>query len=164
MKKIELSKNKKNPKYKDLFALVDEEDFEKLNKYNWTAVKSFGIYYAIRMSSAVGCKKRLRIYMHREIINTEIVDHIDGNGLNNTRENLRATTARINRLNSKMNINNKSGYRGVHKGYKKWCAVVYIGGKRIVLGESKDPKECAKIYNNAVQEYYGTTAKLNIID
>jgi hypothetical protein len=72
-------------------AVVDEEDFDRLNKHKWYACKNGNTFYALRKSNVNG--KRLTILMHREILGLKPgdpgVDHRDGNGLNNRRKNLR---------------------------------------------------------------------------
>lgn len=89
MKKIKLSKG--------LFALVSDEDFERVNEFKWCAShESRGTkHYAIRRVTVDG--KRVKIRMHREVmgLNNEsplVVDHLDGDGLDNRRENLEVVT------------------------------------------------------------------------
>jgi hypothetical protein len=101
MKKIQLTKNK--------YALVDDEDYEELNKYNW--------YYSYQ-GYAVRTNHRLNkcIYMHRIIMNPldyKQVDHINHNKLDNRKENLRICDRFQNLQNSKIRLDNKSGIKGV---------------------------------------------------
>ena len=96
MKQIPLTKNK--------FTLVDDEDYELVNKYNWY----FGAGYARSME---------KILMHRLIMKAkkgQMIDHIDGNGLNNQRSNLRFCTHSQNMANKKGFKNTSSKYKGVY--------------------------------------------------
>ena len=83
---------------KGKFAIVAASDYERLNKYKWTASKVGGTWYARRQS------RGKTIFMHREILHAPaglLVDHIDGNGLNNHPRNLRLCTHRQNAYNSR---------------------------------------------------------------
>src|SRR3972149_6021810 len=114
MKKIKLTK--------DEFALVDDEDFEYLNQFAWQC-------------SPLGYATR-RIGMHREIIKTPkgmYTDHINGNPLDNRKENLRIVTFSQNMLNRKRYKNNKSGHKGVvwNKDRQKWRVRIDVKGMQI---------------------------------
>jgi hypothetical protein len=102
VKQIELTRGYK--------ALVDDSDFELVNKYKWRVnVGAHGNIYAYRSVKNKG--KRTFIYMHKMVIKTtEQVDHIDGNGLNNQKENLRACTHTENMRNRRLFKNNTSGH------------------------------------------------------
>jgi hypothetical protein len=90
-------------KYKGQFvALVDDADYEELSKYRWSVAamykaRNHGLLYAVRTED------KRTIYMHHEIIGMpskgKVIDHIDWNGLNNTRGNLREATVSQNKLN-----------------------------------------------------------------
>ena len=111
-------------------AMVDDEDFEELSRYKWYAQKIRNVFYATRTTQS-------KIRMHRFICNAPKVlqvDHIDGNGLNNCRSNLRIVT---NRQNSQNKHTKKSSiYPGVywHKGAGKWLADISINGKKNHIG------------------------------
>lgn len=86
MKTITLTQNR--------FAIVDDEDYEWLSQWNWYAQFGHGIYYAVRNDYTNGHKQ---IRMHREIMGRttgKFIDHRNGNGLDNHKENLRACTNR----------------------------------------------------------------------
>jgi hypothetical protein len=156
MKKIELTQGE--------FALVDDEDFEELNKHKWHAHKEGGIFYAVRR---VPCSsKGSKVRMHRQIMRVSygiILDHIDGNGLNNQKSNLRICTTSQNQMNSSKRKDNTSGFKGVrwHKKTKKWEARIWVNNKWKYLGHHVTPEVAACAYNEAAKKYYGEFANLN---
>jgi hypothetical protein len=92
-----------------------------------------------------------------------VVDHKDGNGLNNRRGNLRSCTRKQNAANRRLATNNKSGYKGVHwsKTRHKWVAQIGVDKKCINLGAFIDPWEAAQAYNTAALIEWGEFALLN---
>lgn len=92
-----------------------------------------------------------------------IIDHIDGDGLNNQRSNLRLSTQCGNNQNRGKSRNNTSGYKGVywHSHHDKWVASISSNNKRIYLGYFDDPIEAAKAYDAAAEKYHGRFGKLN---
>lgn len=115
--------------------MVDDEDFEKLNEHKWCATKNGLTFYATRTTQ----KTKIRTFasMHRIICNAPKgmqVDHIDGNGLNNCRSNLRIVTSRQN--NQNRHIKKSSIYPGVswYTSKKKWCSEIRINGKKNFIG------------------------------
>ena len=147
MKKIELTQNE--------CALVDDEDYEELNQYSWYAEKGRYTYYAARTDKL---KKKIR--MHRVIMNPLFhlqVDHINRDGLDNRRKNLRICTHQQNQCNRKLSKNNSSGIRGVcwDKFRKKWKAKIKINNKTKYLGRFKDKLEAKEVYTKAAKEYFG---------
>ena len=138
MKKIPLTQGK--------FALVDDEDYERLSQWKWHAAKDYKTYYA---RSRKGGVSKTAVPMHREIIGAkdgQIVDHIDGNGLNNQRGNLRICSNSENILNVReLQSRNSSGVSGVNwcKREEKWFARVQVSGKRAVLGYFQHLEEAA---------------------
>ena len=143
MKRIKLTQGK--------FALVSDEDYEYLNQWKWFAHKGYTTFYAIRHSLTIN-KKRTLIYMHRVIaerMGIKNPDHIDRNGLNNQRNNLREATKSQQRANQNLRSNNTSGYKGVcwHKKAKKWVAQIRVNKKYIYLGLFTNIKDAARAYN-----------------
>lgn len=97
--------------------------------------------------------------MHRLIMNTPdgmVTDHIDGNGLNNQRKNLRICTHTENMANRKIHINNTSGYKGVtwSKQNNRWRSQIYLDSKNIFLGLFTDKEEAYKAYIKACKKYH----------
>lgn len=102
--------------------------------------------------------------MHRMLCGTgsEVIDHIDGNGLNNQRSNLRPCTQSQNLANMRLSKHNTSGYKGVCKTSRgTFHAGIYVNNKRIHIGVFKTPIEAALAYNKAAQKYHGNFARLN---
>lgn len=94
---------------------------------------------------------------------THDLDHIDRNKLNNKIENLRTCSRPENVLNSRIRVDNKSGYKGVvwHKASGKWQAQTMLVGKRIHIGLFDNPKHAALAYNKVVKELHGDFPVLN---
>jgi hypothetical protein len=159
MKEIVLTKGK--------IALVDDSDFEKVSQFKWYASFSGNLYYAIRNVWIKKEKRYTRIYLHRYLLDltdpTAIVDHINGNTLDNRSINLRICNYSQNTQNSKRRSTNTSGYKGVSfkKDIKKWEAYICPNYKKRNLGWFDTKEEAAKAYNEAASEYYGQFAKLN---
>jgi hypothetical protein len=158
MKKIPLTQGK--------FALVDDEDYERLSQYKWYASKGWNTFYANRDIWNSGDK--ISIPMHREILNLQyhdkkFVDHINQDGLDNRKKNLRIATKATNAHNSKLQRNNTSGYRGVvwHKQINRWMARIVINGITKNCGCYKTKEEAAVAFDNAVREFRDSKASLN---
>lgn len=140
-------------------ALVDREDYEELSKYKWCAHKKLRTFYAVRNSTKDFRGKGHTIQMHRKIINCPIgmeIDHIDGNGLNNTRANLRVCTHSQNLMNIGKRSNNTSGFKGVSfdKQLKKWLASIHINCKQKNLGLFATAEDAYKAYCDACIKYH----------
>jgi hypothetical protein len=157
MKEIPLTQGK--------VALVDNEDFEYLNQWKWFYCKSRKTGYAKRSNGEKRPNQR-QISMHRVIMNVPDdmqVDHIDHDGLNNQRRNLRNCTSTENKQNSQKHINNTSGYIGVfwEKRRKKWCAKIQANNKSVFLGRFLLPEDAALAYDAAAGKYCGEFACTN---
>ena len=135
---------------------VDDSDFEILNQYKWCAsVGRNGYVYAISRIKHGG-----KIIMHRLLLKPnckEVVDHIDGDTLDNRRENLRIATRRQNKWNSKK-IYASSGFRGVQQTNdhcNRWRARIKIDNKWINLGSFESAEEAAIAYQIANKKFFG---------
>jgi hypothetical protein len=160
MKEIKLTQGK--------VALVDDEDYEYLNQFKWFTNNINGYFYAGRQIT-VSKNKQTIIYMHRIIMKPEkgtVIDHLDGNTLNNQKNNLRICTHAENMRNSKINKNNKSGYKGVvyQINSNNYKAQIKFNNKTINIGSYIDPIDAARAYNAAALKYHGEFANLNKID
>ena len=159
------------PLTKGKFAIVDAEDFEWLNQWGWYVVKCDNKFYAARtqwISSLPRNKAAKRIYMHREILQTNKgieVDHKDGNSLNNQKINLRTSTRSQNAANRGKQANNTSGYKGVfwHNKANKWIASIRLSNKQVHIGIFNKKIEAALAYNQAAKQYHGEFAYFNRI-
>lgn len=150
------------PLTKGLFAVVDAEDYRRLARCQWFAENGQKTYYAVRKQNGKSIK------MHREILNTPehlFVDHIDHNGLNNQKKNLRLATFSQNcqnRRHSKLKTST-SKYKGVHwhKDQKKWAAQITANKKSHHLGYFSSETTAAHTYDLAAKKYHGRFASLN---
>lgn len=153
MKLIPLSQGK--------FAIVDDEDHEALNKFKWRSLVSHHSIYACRTDRlGSGNCKQTTILMHRVIMNPPEgmqVDHINGNGLDNRRANLRVVTSSQNHLNTRRYRTNKSGAKGVHfhKKAGKYAASIMVNKKPIWLGCFADIQSASTAYEAAAKKYFG---------
>ena len=144
-------------------TLVDDENFEKLNKFNWQAYWGGWNWYAVRTVMIYG--KRTTIRMHREIMNAPEgipVDHRNGNGLFNYKENLRLCTIQQNSCNRKQpHRQNKLNVKGVHlrEDLKKFIAQIQVNGKKIHLGCFNALGDADNAYRQAEEKYFGEFAR-----
>lgn len=156
MKEIKLSQG--------LVAKVDDDDFVKLSNFTWYASKNRK-YYARRHQMING--KKSKVYMHREIMEvTEpelFVDHIDGDGLNNTRANLRVASHSENLANVPKRNGTSSKFRGVNykKSTGKWQVQIQHNNKLYWVGSFDSEIEAAKAYDKKAVELFGEFAQLN---
>jgi hypothetical protein len=147
------------------YAIVDPEDFERLNKHKWCAVKSCNTFYAGR-TIYVG-KKNISIRMHREVIHPPdhlFVDHINHNGLDNRKANLRLATCAQNNYNRiHLRKSKSSKYKGVSwkKQKKKWIVIISYNRKNKFIGLFEDEIQAAKAYDKAAKKYHKEFASLN---
>lgn len=148
-----------------VYVIVDAEDFDWLRQWNWYYKKASRskTAYAYRYPKIGG--KRCIVWMHREILKPPphlLTDHINGNGLDNRRENLRVATHRQNLANVQMRPNKTSRYRGVHWSKTRgWVARGYVGGVQRTLGYFKTEEEAGRAYNRVAKEEFGEFARLN---
>jgi len=142
MKRIELTRGQ--------HAIVDDEDYEKLSEYKWHALKQPNTYYAARNKKING--KKVTIWMHRVINKTKdgmITDHVNGNGIDNRRENLRSATHQDNMINCARHKTGSSIYRGVswHISRKHWVAQITVDCKNIFIGSFKNEIDAKCAYD-----------------
>jgi len=142
-------------------ALVDDEDYHWLAQHKWYARRDGQTFYSLRK-----CGGRT-ILMHRELLHVPDgmeADHIDGDGLNNTKSNLRVATVAQNRHNArKYLVPTSSKYKGAswNKKAGKWRAYIWHSGKQIYLGFFEKEENAARAYNRNALLLFGEYAKLN---
>ena len=148
-----------------IVAIVDDEDYEHLSKFNWF----YGAGY-VRRNRLKGEKhERVTINMEQEILNGEeiikkntgeAIDHINNLTFDNRKKNIRKVTNPENASNAGIQINNSSGYIGVsfETTTQKWRPVV---GKNKAMGLYDDVKEAAKVRDAEAIKQYGENARLN---
>ena len=145
------------------FAIVDDEDFERLSQLKWYAAKKRQTFYAQREHSNT-CLK-----MHRFILGVcdraVLVDHKNGNGLDNRRENLRLCSNAENTRNRLGTPNTSSKYKGVSwcNNTMKWKAQIRKNGVLFYLGVFQKEADAAFAYNKKSSEIFGEFSKLNEI-
>lgn len=140
-----------------IHALIDAADYPEISKYRWYAK------YEDRNIYAMGLKNGRWVYMHRVIVRPRrgyVVDHKDGNGLNNCRDNLRACTQRQNQVNRR-SYRGVSRFVGVYRCGNKWKAGIGYRGKMYYLGVFDDEVQAAKARDRKAWELHGEFAYLN---
>ncbi|MEK6879603.1 MAG: HNH endonuclease [Nanoarchaeota archaeon] len=145
-------------KYKNriFYGIIDKEDYEKIKSYKWYYNKTGGYIRSQKKENGI-----LKRYMIHNIIlkpkKNLIIDHIDRNPLNNRKKNLRYATYSQNISNSKIAINNTTGYKGLffNKKNQKWTASIWLHYTQIFLGSFKDKKDAIKARKEAEIKYFG---------
>lgn len=150
MKEIQLTQGKG--------ALVDDEDYERINQHKWYAHEDGKTFYASRHKVSTSGKK-ISIQMHRDVLGMSygdgrMCDHKNRNGIDNQKDNLREATKSLNVRNSGIYKNNSSGYKGVkwQKSTKTWVAYKRVNGIQTYLGSYKDPAEASLVYERTPHE------------
>jgi hypothetical protein len=147
------------------FALVDDEDYERISKYNWF------IQYGYAITNIRKNGKQITIRMHREVLgllpeDKNVPDHIDFNRLNNQKNNLRIATRKENsRYNFGRRVKKTSKYKGVIWSKKDglWAGVITVDNKNVWCGLHSTQREAAIAYNEAAVKHFGEFAYLNEI-
>ncbi|MFE0595423.1 HNH endonuclease [Paenibacillus lactis] len=155
-KEISLSKGK--------VAIVDDEDYGKLIKLKW----HYNRGYARHSYWESGTSKS--IWMHHVILGVYpnrklVVDHINGNPLDNRKINLRIVTQQQNLFNKSPSCKSTSKFKGVYwyKARSKWCSKIMLDGRYRHIGYFESEIEAALAYNKAARELFGDCAKLNVV-
>lgn len=150
--------------YPNTFAMVDDEDFEHLNQWRWYASNG----YAMRKTYTSGCKYRATFFIHREILKPKSnihVDHINGNRMDNRRNNLRL----CNIAQNNRNVGKQHGTSSIFKGVawinreKRFRSQIRCDKKSFSLGSYVSEINAAIAYNIAAIKYHQDFAKLNPI-
>lgn len=146
---------------------VDDCDYDRLNAYEWRLLRSrLGHPYAVRREGEA------TLFMHREILgltedDSVQVDHVDGDGLNNVRSNLRRATNQQNAWNQRPHRKRTqpaarhSRHKGVSWYANRWRARITVGGETQHLGRFETEREAALAYNSAARELFGEFARPN---
>lgn len=151
-------------------ALVDDEDYERVSQYSWRYIetgkmkKPYVYCPALKQETRFGTLRSMML--HSFIVGPKVgqyIDHKDGNGLNNTRDNLRACTQSQNLANSFKHRVGTSRFKGVRlrKDNNKYSAQIVINSQYIHLGFFTDEIAAAKAYDEAALNHFGEFARLN---
>ena len=144
-------------------ALVDDEDYDRIASVKWYASVQSNVTYANRDTCESG--KRVTVSMHRFIMQPPKgmrVDHINGDGLDNRKANLRICTPGEN-LRNQRRAKGRSAFKGVsfHAHNKKWRAQICVDGRRMCLGYFPDERSAAMKYDAAALIHFGEFACTN---
>lgn len=151
----------KSKKYGNASVLVDDDNFEALNKVTWSLAKRGKTKYAIHQVFGKKAEYMHRIIMRADV--TEVVDHKDHNGLNNQKNNLRKCSDGQNKSNVSHHRDSTSKYLGVcwNKQVNKWQAQIHKNTKSYKLGFFDSENDAAVAYNERARELHGEFANLN---
>lgn len=156
---------KTNGKYSNSSVILDDEDYLEQSKFNWYMQNKGYAARSVHYYKPNGSRSCRTILLHREILKTNnLVDHINGNTLDNRRINLRPCNINQNSYNRKPSAN-ISGFKGVfwHERTKKWMVVIIAKKVRYYRGLFGSKEEGAKEYNRMAIKLFGEFANLNII-
>lgn len=158
MEKIYLTGKSANGRY----AIVDDDFYEHAKKYSYS---DCGFGYAIRTGGKDG--KKFHIRMHTEVMGGKkeglVIDHINGNKLDNRKENLRFCSEKENQRNKRVYKQNKIGYKGVKKRFNRFVATIGYNNKILYIGSFETAIQAAKRYNHFARQLHGEFARLNDI-
>lgn len=142
-------------------AVIDAADAAHIGRYFWSAsVGTHAVYATRAVYSPARGRTTAKIPMHVEILGRRAgleVDHIDGDGLNNQRCNLRHATRTQNKTNTGKYRNNKSGFKGVYWDPRanKWRAQIRANGKKYCLGLFTEAEDAHAAYCAASDAHHG---------
>ena len=157
MKEINLTQGKT--------ALVDDADFERINRHKWCVVGGRGYTHYAQCSLGIIGGKHVTSYMHRLILNLSAgdpkVDHRDRNGLNNQKNNLRLATDSQNHANRNKNQNTSTGFKGVYRNNERYQACIKVAQRKLYIGTYRTAREAALAYNIVAHNLFGEFARFN---
>lgn len=151
------------PLTKGYEAVIDASDLGIVGRFAWSTLPKAHTIYAQRKATGINGERRT-VRLHRAILNAqdgELVDHVDGNGLNNRRSNLRICNSAQSAQNRGRKVTNKSGYKGVYWFAKsqKWRAIIGANGKKHHLGCFGCKTAAAVAYVAAAKRLHGEFAR-----
>lgn len=162
---------KQLPLTKGYFALVDEDDYYWVSQFNWCAIELNGQVYARRSKKkgTLRSNEPYEVYLHRVIAKctdkSKVVDHIDHDGLNCQKNNLRICSAEENKRYTSSHKDSFSKHLGVSfdKSRNKWIAQLKHNGVRVLSKRYDTELEAAQAYNKASLLYNKEFATINTI-
>lgn len=148
------------PLTRGLVAVIDDDDVELVQPYSWRALKGRHTHYAMRGSAD---RDAAPLYMHSVISGYRLTDHINGNGLDNRRANLRPATETQNLANQRKRGGGSSQFKGVtwDRDRNLWLAQIQVGGRNRSLGRHRSEEDAARAYDDAARDAFGQYAAIN---
>lgn len=155
-------------KHGKMTAVIDAEDMPRARALQWFICKTGESLFYVKGKIGFGNKGKFLVGLHQLIMSFPegmVIDHMNHDTLNNTKENLRAATAEQNSFNARrVKGPSKSGARGVFKNQSgNFRAMIHRKGKTLYLGTYKTQEEAAAAYNAGAREIHGEFALLNIL-
>lgn len=152
-------------RYGTFDVIIDDADWPDVKNYKWHVAiqKRRKAIYARRNIYRNGSRTPIEMTLHKQLTGYAMTDHINGNGLDCRRANMRPATVSQNRHNVGIRKDNASGYKGVcfEKSSDRWVARIQIAGKNKTVGRYKTKQQAALAYNVAARKYHGEYAYLN---
>lgn len=145
-------------------ALVDDGDYDLASQFKWQAKQSKKRWYAVMSYWDFSSKKLRGRTMHgliMGIVGREQVDHINLDGLDNRRENLRTCENGPNQHNRPLQKNNTTGFKGVSPHLGAYLATICVQSKKVHVGRFSNPVDAARAYDAAAIKYFGDFARVN---
>lgn len=147
-------------------ALIDEVDAD-LAAHKWYADVRAGTLIYVKRGSGPRNRRTTELLhriilermLGRRLLQGKFTDHADGNGLNNTRSNLRLATRAQNNANVRRKKTNRSGYKGVYRKRSKWQARIMVNRQHIDLGSFDTPELAHAAYCEAARKHFGEFAR-----
>jgi len=147
-------------------ALVDEEDFEEIARHTWRPLWSGSAWYVARSAKTGG--RWQNVFMHRVITHAPRgvqVDHRNGDGLDNRRENLRLASSQQNARNRKHRSDSRLPFKGItfdpRSRFRPWRARITVAGANTASRSFATAEEAAREYDRMARERFGVFARLN---
>jgi phage pi2 protein 07 len=144
---------------KGKYTLVDDSDYKQLINYNWYMTSHGYVATDIKTKRTYRQKRLHRILLQPS--KGKVIDHINGNPLDNQRSNLRICTTSQNIMNQRISRNNTSGFKGVSKTKHRWIAEIYKNNKRHRIASFQDKHIAALAYDLWAIDLHGEYAKTN---
>lgn len=144
-------------------AIVDDEDFSRVSCFKWSLAKRDTRNYARRMTEIIG-ERQVFSYLHREILKVGDlrIDHINGDGLDNRKSNLRSATSSQNSFNKSKGGNSLYVFKGVRRTHSgRWSARIMQDYIEYWIGIFDTEVEAAKAYDKEAVRRFGEYAKCN---
>lgn len=145
----------------EIYAIIDKSDFNKVIQFKWNLHTDSTNTYFRAYKGYRNDNTKEYIFLHNLILDNYkkdfVVDHINGNTLDNRKKNLRKCQQRKNEINKKIPKNNISGFKGVHysKLENKWKSYITYNNKRYFLGTFNNKEDAIKIRKKAENKFFG---------